>query len=99
MSKYKTGTAVRHSRHGDGTVTSIRTETETPPAFDALALRREELNLRARLAEIAATIERGTDPRPVDVYEVTFSNGRKLEFKELGVDKLAARALEPAAAS
>lgn len=98
MPKHPIGTAVRHSRHGDGTVTGIRTEIRTPPPFDALALRREELNLRARLAEIADIIARGTEPRPADVYAVTFTTGREQEYEELGVDKLAARALEPPAA-
>lgn len=89
--KHSIGEHVRHSLYGDGTVEAARQETRTPPPIDTLALRREELNLRARLAEIEATLARGTAPYTEDVYDVVFADGRRLSFGELGLDKLRER--------
>lgn len=92
MAKHNVGSKVKHSRYGEGTVTGVRQVLETPPPFDPVKLDGEYWNLHARMKQIEAIKARGTEPRPVDRYEVTYADGRKQEdVSELGIDKLASR--------
>jgi hypothetical protein len=96
MSKHKIGDKIRHSVHGEGTVTAVGTVLETPKPIDRVKLDGERWNLKARIAEIERLLERGDEPRPVDVYTWTFDSGRKVEnASELGTAKLKERFLTP----
>lgn len=91
MAKHTLGDEVRHSVFGLGKITTVGVKMETPPPFDPVKLDGERWNLKARIAEIERTLERGTAAQPVDVYTVTHENGRVVEYGELGIDKLKAK--------
>ena len=92
MSKHKVGDKnLRHSIYGVGEIVGVRVEMETPKEYDPVKLDGERWNLRARLAEIDRILERGSAPRPVDVYKVKHARGDEIEYGDLGIDKLKER--------
>lgn len=92
MAKHNLGDKVRHSKYGEGTVTAVAQKMETPTDFDEVKLDGEYWNLHARMEEIKRIKARGKEPRPVDVYEITYADGRKQpDVSDLGVEKLKSR--------
>ncbi len=106
MPKHTIGTAVGHSRYGQGRITGVHIESQPlPEPFDPVSVRRRQLALQAQVAslqreadQLGALLERNGRPLEADVYTVTFDNGRVISIAEGGVDKLIERAAlaEPA---
>lgn len=92
MAKHNLGDKVKHSRYGEGIVTAVAQKMETPPEYDEVKLDGEYWNLHARMKEIERIKARGKEPRPVDVYQITYEGGRKQEdVSDLGIEKLKSR--------
>lgn len=95
MSKHSIGDVVGHSTRGNGVIIGERVETRQNPPFDPIVLRREQLTLQARLAQIEELFARSDKPYEVDVYMVEFAaSGKKIEFDGSSIDKLKTRIAE-----